>query len=142
MKEVASQSLRKAISINRAFARRHSEAGFFIETTFVLFFFGVEFGRILMDISFNIDSFVYILTLLALAFLPYFASDRKSFLDWAFGRVLIAVFAILIGMMLRKTTGTILPDSFRFLPMTFLILVAVATCYIQFYSFLKLRLKR
>ncbi|GIU83114.1 MAG: hypothetical protein D6687_02895 [Acidobacteria bacterium] len=128
----------------KTFPRKLSESAAPVETTFILFFFGIEFGRILMDFSFGIESAVYVLTLLVLVFLPYFASDieRQSFWKWALGRVLIAIFAVSIGMMFRKSLGTVLPESFRFLPMTSLILVAMATCYIQFYSLLKLRLKR
>ncbi len=128
----------------KTFSRRYSEFTMPVETTFILFFFGIEFGRILMDFSFGFESAIYTLTLLALTFLPYFASDTgsRSFYDWALGRILIAAFAIFVGIMFRKSLGTFLPENFRFLPMTFLILIAMATFYIQFYSLLKLRLKR
>jgi hypothetical protein len=128
----------------KVFSKRYSEFMMPVETTFILFFFGIEFGRISMDFSFGFESAVYTLTLLALAFLPYFAGGvgSRSFYDWALGRTLIAVFAIFVGIMFRKSLGTFLPEDFRFLPMTFLILIAMATFYIQFYSLLKLRLKR
>ena len=74
--------------------------------------------------------------------LPYFLSsnDKSSFGSWLLGRSAITVFAVLLGVMFKQTLGVFLPETFRFLPMTLLIVTAMLSCYIQFYGFLKLRL--
>ncbi len=118
------------------------EKGFAVETTFVLFFLAVEFGRTLTRISF--DNFLMAITLLMVIVLPYFlAADAKTnFVNWVFGRSLIAGFAILLGALFNQTLGVILPETFRFLPLTLLIVTAMLSCYIQFYGFLTLRLAK
>jgi len=118
------------------------EKGFAVETTFVLFFLAVEFGRTLTRISF--DNFLMVITLLMVIVLPYFlAADAKTnFVNWVFGRSLIAGFAILLGALFNQTLGVVLPETFRFLPLTLLIVTAMLSCYIQFYGFLRLRLAK
>jgi hypothetical protein len=119
-----------------------NDKGFAIDTTFVLFFLAVEFGQTLG--SFAIDSVFLAATLLMLLVLPYFLSseERPNFGSWILGRSAIAVFAITLGAMFKQSLGVALPETFRFLPMTLLIVTAMLSCYIQFYSFLKLRLAK
>ena len=114
--------------------------GFAVETTFVLFFLAVEFGRSFG--RFTLDGAVSALTLLMLVVLPYFlpADDKPTFGNWLLGRSAITVFAVLLGVLYKQTLGVFLPETFRFLPMTLLIAAAMLSCYIQFYGFLKLRL--
>ena len=113
---------------------------FAIDTSFVLFFLAVEFGRTVSVLS--LDSSVLFLTLLMVAVLPYFlgGEERTGFGNWLLGRSLIAGFAILLGVIFNQSLGTTLPEAFRFMPMTLLIVSAMLSCYIQFYGFLKLRL--
>ena len=114
--------------------------GFAVETTFVLFFLAVEFGQSSSFLAF--DSLFLGLTLAAFAVLPYLlyqGSDRPDFARWVFGRTLIAAFAFVLGFMFKQTLGVVLPETFRFLPMTLLVATAMISCYIQFYGFLKLR---
>lgn len=114
------------------------EKGFAIETTFVLFFLAIEFGQTFS--SFGLDSMFLALTLILITVAPYFISEEKpGFAQWIIGRGLIAVFAVGLGWMFKQTLGVILPETFRFLPMTLLIVTAMISCYIQFYSFLKMR---
>jgi hypothetical protein len=68
--------------------------------------------------------------------------EKPKFSGWVFGRSLIASFAMLLGMMFQKSIGVVLPETFKFLPMTLLIIAAMLSCYIQFYGFLKLRLAK
>ncbi|MDQ6787121.1 MAG: hypothetical protein M3033_09970 [Acidobacteriota bacterium] len=117
--------------------------GFAIETTFVLFFLAIEFGQSVSWLAF--DSLFLGLTLIVIAVLPYFLyseDNRPDFGNWIFGRSLITVFAVLLGVMFKQTLGVVLPEAFRFLPMTLLIATAMISCYIQFYGFLKLRLAK
>ncbi len=116
--------------------------GFTVETTFVLFFLAIEFGRSFS--GFTLDSVFMALTLLMVAALPYFlpSNDKPGFGMWILGRSAIAVFAVLLGVIFKQSVGVLLPETFRFLPMTLLIVTAMLSCYIQFYGFLKLRLAK
>ena len=129
---------------------RHQKAGgevtgerdYAVDTSFVLFFLAVEFGRTIVSLSF--DNIFLFFTLLMVAVLPYFilSDEKPNFANWLLGRTLIAAFAILLGIIFKQTLGVILPETFRFLPMTLLIVTAMLCCYIQFYGFLKLRLAK
>ena len=118
------------------------EKGFAVETTFVLFFLAVEFGRTLTRITF--DNFLIAITLLMVIVLPYFlaASTKLNFVNWFVGRSFIAGFAILLGALFNQTLGIVLPETFKFLPLSLLIVTAMLSCYIQFYGFLRLRLAK
>lgn len=110
-----------------------------IDTTFVLFFLAIEFGQIIN--GFSLDNLLLAVTLLMFIVLPYFlpSDEKPGFANWMLGRGLITSFAILLGWMFKQSVGVVLPEAFRFLPMTLLIVTAMVTCYIQFYGFLKLR---
>ena len=116
--------------------------GFAVETTFVLFFLAIEFGRSFTGLT--IDSVFLALTLLMVVVLPYFlpSNEKPAFGNWLLGRSAITFLAILLGVIFKQSLGTYLPETFRFLPMTLLIVTAMLSCYIQFYSFLKLRLAK
>ena len=118
-----------------------ADKSFAIDTTFVLFFLAVEFGQIVNN--FALDTIFFVITLLMLIILPYFltSEERPKFGNWVLGRSLIAVFAISVGVMFKQSLG-VLPEMFRFLPMTLLIVTAMLSCYIQFYGLLKLRLAK
>lgn len=117
-----------------------AEKGFAIDTTFVLFFLAIEFGQTFL--AFSLDAVFLALTLAAIAVLPYFlpSGEKTDFGNWLLGRGLITGFGILLGVMFKQSLGVVLPEMFRFLPMTLLIITAMLSCYIQFYSLLKLRL--
>jgi hypothetical protein len=117
--------------------------GFVVETTFVLFFLAVELGQSFS--FFALDGLFLSLTLIMITVLPYFlysGNEKPNFLNWLLGRSLIAAFALLLGVIFKQTLGVVLPETFRFLPMTLLIATAMISCYIQFYGFLKLSLAR
>ncbi len=116
--------------------------GFVIETTFVLFFLAVEFGQSFSGLTF--DGVFLALTLLMIIVLPYFlpSNEKPNFKSWLLGRSFITIFAISLGLMFKQSVGVVLPETFRFLPMTLLIVTAMLSCYIQFYGFLKLRLAK
>ena len=123
----------KIISNNRGFA---------VETTFVLFFLAVEFGRGFNGLT--LDGVFLALTLLMVMVLPYFlqSDEKPNFKNWLLGRSFITIFAVFLGLMFKQSVGVVLPETFRFLPMTLLIVTAMLSCYIQFYSFMKLRLAK
>lgn len=113
-----------------------------IDTSFVLFFLAIEFGRTLF--SFTLDNIFMFVTLLAVAVLPYFliSEEKPGLANWLLGRSLIVGLAILLGVMFKQSLGAVLPETFRFLPMTLLIVTAMLSCYVQFYSFFRLRLAK
>jgi len=115
--------------------------GFTVDTSFVLFFLAIEFGRTFFSLS--LDNVFLFLTLIMVAVLPYFLSDEKPTIGkWLLGRSLIVGLAMLLGVMFKQSLGVVLPETFRFLPMTLLIVTAMVCCYIQFYGFFKLRLAK
>ncbi|MEP6900918.1 MAG: hypothetical protein ABJA66_04160 [Actinomycetota bacterium] len=118
-----------------------ADKSFAIDTTFVLFFLAVEFGQIINNLA--LDTIFFAITLLMLIVLPYFLSpeEKPKFGNWVLGRILIAAFAISVGVMFKQSLG-VLPEMLRFLPMTLLIVTAMLSCYIQFYGLLKLRLAK
>jgi hypothetical protein len=126
----------------KAYNEIAGDRSFAVDTSFVLFFLAVEFGRTFFSLS--LDNMFMFATLLMVAVLPYFlsADEKPNFLNWIFGRTLIAGFAVLLGAMFNRTLGVVLPETFRFLPMTLLIVTAMLSCYIQFYGFFKLRLAK
>jgi len=110
-----------------------------IDTTFVLFFLAIDLGQNIL--AFGLDTAIMTITLMAVIVLPYFLMTTKGSIGaWVFGRTSIAIFAILLGAMFNQGLGAIFPESFGFLPLTFLIITAVVSCYIQFYSFFRFRL--
>ncbi len=126
-------------------AHTHAETGrgFTIDTTFVLFFLAIEFGQSLT--AFAMDSIFLAVTLAMLLVMPYFLitpDERPGFKKWLLGRSLIAAFAVLLGIMFRQSVGVLVPEAFKFLPMTMLIATAMISCYIQFYGFTKFRLAK
>lgn len=133
----------KTISrIKRAQTEMSENRGFAIETTFVLFFLAVEFGQSFSGLT--LDGVFLALTLLMIIVLPYFlpSDEKPSFKSWLLGRSFITIFAVSLGLMFKQSVGVVLPETFRFLPMTLLIVTAMLSCYIQFYGFLKLRLAK
>jgi hypothetical protein len=119
-----------------------TDKGFAVDTTFVLFFLAVEFGQLAGNFSW--DVLFIALTLIMLLVLPYFlqSEEKPHFGNWILGRACIAGFAILLGAMFKQSLGVVMPETFKFLPMTLLIITAMLSCYIQFYGFLKLRLAK
>ncbi len=119
------------------------DRGFAVDTTFVLFFLAVDFGQ--SAIGFGLDSLLSLVTLLLLLVLPYFlpaVNEKPEFGAWVAGRGVIAAFAIALGAMYHGALGSALPEAFRFLPMTFVILTAMLSCYLQFCAIIRFRLAR
>lgn len=114
-----------------------------IDTTFVLFFLGIELGTSEKFLAF--DTLFIALTLGMVMALPYFLSEedeRPAFGNWMLGRLAIAAFAVILGLMFKQALGTVLPETLGSLPMTLLVITAMLSCYIQFYSFFKFRLAK
>ncbi len=111
-----------------------------IDTTFVLFFLAIEYGRAVR--FFSLDGILMGTTMLMVLALPYFlpsARLKPTFSNWIAGRTAIALLGMFVGACFSRSVGTILPETARFLPLVALIAVSAVSCYIQFYSLMKLR---
>src|SRR5258708_37410975 len=114
-----------------------------IDTSFVLFFLALEYGRAVQ--IFSVDGLLMGIAMLMVLTLPYFlpsSSEKPLFANWMMGRGAIALAGILLGFAFKQSLGVVLPGSLRFMPMTFLILASMVSCYIQFYGLMKLRLAK
>lgn len=111
-----------------------------MDTTFVLFFLALEYGRAIRMFSF--EGAVTGATMLVVLVLPYFlpsAYGRSTLTVWLAGRTTIALLGMLLGAVLNLTIGIVLPEEVRFLPMAGLITATILSFYIQFYTLMKLR---
>jgi hypothetical protein len=118
-------------------------SGYGLDTGLVLFFLAMEFGRGVQ--IFSMDGALMSTTMAMLVVLPYYLPtyiDCPSFTHWMVVRSAVSVIGITIGFGLRQTVSAAVPDTASFLPMTFLILAGMVSCYIQFYGLMKLRLAK
>lgn len=114
-----------------------------IDTMFVLFFLSLEYGRAVK--MFSMDGFLMGITMLMVLVLPYFLPsqyEKPMFANWLVGRGAVGLLGAVSGIALGQSVGGRLPDLLRFMPMTFLILATMTSCYIQFYGLMKLRLAK
>ncbi len=115
--------------------------GFAVDTCVVLFFLALEYGRAVQ--AFSMDGLLMGVTITMLLVLPYFLPsnvERPSFSNWLLVRGAVALSGMILGVAFKQGLGVVLPESMRFIPMTFLILASMISCYIQFYGLMKLRL--
>lgn len=120
-------------------AERPGNPNFAVDTSFVLFFLAFDCGQ---RFTFGVDGFLSGTTLIAFLVLPYFLpfnGEKPTFEPWVLGRAAIACLAIVLGVMFGQSVGTFLPEMFRFLPLTLLMIAGMVSFYIQMYSLFKLR---
>ena len=120
-----------------------SNKRFAVDTTFVLFFLGIDFGQ--SSMAFALDSILAIFMVAMVLVVPYFLpslDEKPEFMDWLMGRSVILIFAIALGVIFRQSLGVLLPETFRFLPFTLVILTAMLSCCLQFYGMIRFRLAR
>jgi hypothetical protein len=123
--------------------RTQNKASHAVDTTFVLFFLGIEFGRSASGL--DLQTSLMATTLMSFVILPYFlpsASEKGTFSAWLLGRTAIAVFAMGIGWLFGQAVGGALPEAFGYLPMTLLLVTAMTSSILQFYGFLALNTAR
>jgi len=111
-----------------------------LDTAAVLFFLAMEFGRAVELLS--IEGLFMGITLVMVLVLPFFlpsGSESESLTAWIVGRSIVAAAGVSLGLGISRSAGSVLPEMVAFLPMTFLILASMVSCYIQFYGVLKLR---
>lgn len=115
---------------------------FVVDTTFVLFFLGFDLGQ---GFAFSLEGAVSAVTLASFLVLPYFLpynGEKPLFERWVLGRAAIALLAIILGLAFDKAAGVIVPEGFRFVPLTLLILAGAACFLTQFFGLLRFRLAK
>ena len=113
---------------------------FGMDTTLVLFFLALEYGRAVRMLT--IDGILMAVTMAMIVVLPYFlpsSFQRPAFFNWLMGRTCVMALGLAFGASLTAGINAGLPPGLRFMPMTFLILTAMISCYVQFYGLLRLR---
>jgi hypothetical protein len=116
---------------------------FSVDTSFVLFFLAVDLGQSVL--TFRIDTAMSAVALGLVLVLPYVMpteAERPGFSGWLAGRTILAGFGIGLGMMFKQALGPVLPEMFRYMPMSLLIVSATLSCYLQFCAMIRLRLAR
>ena len=116
---------------------------FTLDTTFVLFFLAMEMAQTSFDL--DMVSALSSATLIAFLVLPYFLplmGENVGFVRWMTARILVAGMGVIFGLVLSQATGTLLPDTFRFVPMSLLIVATIICCNIRIYGILRDRLAR
>ncbi|HSI89085.1 MAG TPA: hypothetical protein VK918_08520 [Pyrinomonadaceae bacterium] len=112
-----------------------------VDTTIVLFFLAVLLGSSFPASA--VDAGLSFTTLAAFIVLPFFMTGddaRPAFGVWMLGRVFIAVFGMLTGALFYSALGTALPEAFRYVPMSLLLVAATASAIVQFYVIIRVRL--
>jgi hypothetical protein len=108
-----------------------------------VFFLAIEYSRVVQIASF--EGVLMATTILMILVLPYFLPSNFStlgFSEWLAGRAVIGMAGLAVGYGLRQSVGSLIPASVGYLPMTFLILTAMTSCYLQFYGLMRLRLAK
>lgn len=113
------------------------------DTTFILFFLGLDLGQSVL--SPGLDGLFSGVTLVLFAVLPYFlfdAFERPGFAGWLAGRLGIAGLAVGLGSIFGSSVGTLFPETFRYLPLTMLIAASIITFHLQILSWLGFRMAK
>lgn len=113
---------------------------FGIDTAVVLFFLALEYGRAIRVLT--LDGILMAITMAMIVVLPYFLPSntrQPAFFNWLMARTGVMALGLAFGASLTVGIDAGLPASLRFMPMTFLILTAMISCYVQFYGLLRLR---
>lgn len=112
--------------------------GFFVETTFVLFFLSLDFGQNLFHTGF--DTLFLGATIAVIAVFPYFlpSAANTGALSWITGRSAIVFLGMLLGLGLFQTAGTLLPAGILFLPLAMAIISGAISCYLMFSNFFRM----
>ncbi len=134
--------MRTITQARHLYAEKAEGRSFVLDTTFVLFFLAFDCGQ---RFAFGVEGFLSAVTLIMFVVFPYFLpynGEKPVFERWVLERAAIASLAIILGLMFRQSLGVFLPEMFRFVPLTLLIVVGMISFYIRFYSLLRFRLAK
>lgn len=114
-----------------------------VDTAFVLLFLAMEYGRSVR--VFTVDGILMAVTMAMVTVLPYFLPsswNAPAFTGWLVVRSAVVLLGLVFGAVFNYSLGLVLPETFKSMPLTFLILASMISCYIQFYGLMKLRLAK
>ena len=114
-----------------------------IDTTFVMFFLALDLGQSVAHAG--LDTIFSAVTLAMVVVLPYFMRAKEFRPDlgkWLVQRLTITLFAAFLGVIFHQALGPVFPESFRYLPLTLLLIAAVVGTYVQFAHVYRFRLAK
>lgn len=115
-------------------------SSFGVDTAAVLFLLAFEYGRVVRIVS--VDGILMAITMAMVLVLPYFLPsswNAPAFGTWFMVRSGVVLAGLVFGAIFGYSLGVVLPQSLKFAPMMFLVLVSMISGYIQFYGLLRLR---
>jgi len=133
----------KAVAESRQMTAVSAEnQGIAADTTFVIFFLSLDLGQRSGD---GFEAVLSVLTLIIFVVLPYFLpydGAKSNFGQWVAGRVAVVSLGLVTGVIFGQAVGVFLPETFRFVPLTLLIMAGLISCYLRFYGLFRLRLAK
>lgn len=118
-------------------------SAFGADTALVLLFLAMEYGRAVR--VFAVDGILLAITMGMVLVLPYFlpsSLNAPAFTVWMVVRTAVILLGLVFGAIFSFSLGLVLPESLKQLPMTFLILASMISCYVQYYGLMRLRLAK
>jgi len=115
---------------------------FVVDTTFVLFFLAVDTGH---RFTLGVESILPGLTLLMFLVLPYYLpydGEKPRLEKWLMSRTAITMLGIVLGVAFNLALGAVLPDVFRFVPLTLLIFAGALSGIVQLNRVFEFRLAK
>jgi hypothetical protein len=133
--------MENAISIPDSVEASYSSPRIAADTTYVLFFLTMDLAGNMQSMAF--ESILSGLTITAFLILPYllpFAGGKTEFTSWLAKRLFITAVGFTAGLAFQAGLGTVLPESVKFLPMTFLIISGIFCAITQIRGIIGVRL--
>jgi len=133
--------MENAISIPGSSEATYSSPRFVADTTYVLFFITMDLAGSIQNMGF--ESILSGLTIAAFLILPYllpFVGEKPEFTNWLVKRLFITGVGFTAGLVFQAGLGNMLPESAKFLPMTFLIISGIFCAITQIRGIIGVRL--
>lgn len=111
------------------------------DTTLVLFFLAMDLAQSFSGLG--LESLLSILTIGIFAVMPYLLpldGEKPEFWGWLTGRLSIAVIAGISGVAISASAGVFLPETFKYVPFTLLIITGIFCVFTQLRVIIKVRL--
>ena len=111
------------------------------DTTFVLFFLAMDLVGSFSGLG--LDLLLSLVTIGLFAVMPYllsFEGERPEFWGWLTGRLSIGVTGAISGLAISASAGVFLPETFKYVPFTLLIISGIFCAFTQLRVIMKVRL--
>lgn len=113
---------------------------FAADTAILVFFLGINVGQ---GFTLGFETILAVATLAMFAVLPYFLpyeGSKPEFEGWVVGRIALALAAVVLGVFLDRTFGSLMPAYVRFIPLTLVMLAGMVSTFIQLANLMRIRL--